>query len=141
MTHNLKASRKLPVLILDVGNDASNPEPRAVVAKYGRDDAVISEENIDYVALGYMNPHAVLFWLPRFFDYLRTKARPDTFHLESLISHLSNSGWVSSLRREATDAEVDEVSAFLDWLGTQPIMADAPPLRATAYAYAVELWK
>lgn len=141
MTPDRKNSRRLPVLILEVGNNPDNWEPKAVVAKFGRDDAVIGEENVDYVALGYMNPHAVLFWLPRFFAYIRDKARPDSFHLESVIMKLSNSGLVNQLRPEASEAEISQVSDFLGWIGTQPIMVDAPPLRQTAYDHAVELWK
>jgi hypothetical protein len=141
MTSGPKDIRKLPMLILDPANDPGNWEPKAVVAKFGKSDAVIGEDNVDYVALGYMNPGAVLFWLPRFFAYMREKAGPASFHLESIISHLSNSALVSQLRQDATEDDVKQVSDFLVWLGTQPIMVNAPPLRATAYAYAAELWR
>jgi hypothetical protein len=141
MTSDSKADRKLPMLLLDAGNDPSSWESKAVVAKFGNADAVIGEDNVDYVAIGYLTSGAILFWLPKFFDYMRTKAGPASFHLESIISHLSNSALVSQLRQEATGDDVASVGDFLAWLGTQPIMQDAPPLRATAYAYAVELWK
>jgi hypothetical protein len=133
--------RTIPILILDAANDPANPEPKAVVEKFRQPDSMIGETNIDYVALGYMTPAAALYWLPKFMAYARDHAAPDSFHLESMICKLSDSGWVNALRSEATDDEVQAVGAFLDWLRSQPIMDRAPPLRAAAYAYAVELWK
>jgi hypothetical protein len=137
----MNQTRTLPTFILDAANDPANPEPKAVVEKFRHTDAAIGETNIDYVALGYMTPGAALFWLPAFMNYIRLSADPDSFHLESMITKLADSGWVSSVRLEATAEEIGAVAAFLDWLKSQPIMDRAPPLRAAAYAYAVELWK
>jgi hypothetical protein len=141
MTQQKKNNRKFPFSILAADNDPSNWEPKQVIEKFGKFSAEIGEQNVDYVALGYMNSQAFLYWLPDFIQYMRTTAPSDSYHLESIILKLSNYSLVGDLKAEATEDEKAEIFDFLNWLGTQPIMAGAPPLRAAAYAYAVELWR
>jgi hypothetical protein len=141
MTSDSGSDRKIPSNILGVGNNPENWEPKAVIAKYGSEDAIIGEENVDYVALGYMNLEAQLYWLPRFLHYLRSSAPVDTFHFESINMRLANSQLAYEFKEAAKPSELAEVRDFLTWLRSHPMMDGAPPLRQTAYNYAVELWK
>jgi hypothetical protein len=141
MSDPKSSRRKLPLLILGEGNDPQNWEAKAVLNKYRSDDAKIGEENIDFVAIGYMNMQAIAYWIPRFFDYLRNQAPTDSFHFESMLFKLANNIWVHDFRNEASDAEVAVVRDYLAWFGKHPMMINTIDLDAAAYAYAVQLWK
>ena len=134
-------ARRIPILILDAANDPENWEPKAVQAKFRLPDAVIGEENVDYVALGYMNAGAVLYWLPRFLKYLRSDAPGESFHFESMLAKLSNANLVSDFRDDATPEELADVRDYLAWFGHHPLMVEAPDLRQAQCNLAVELWK
>ena len=129
-----------PKILLRSDSDPSDWEPKSVHEKYSRADANIGEDNVDYVALGHMNDQAARYWLPRFLDYIETRAPADSFHLEAMLFKLANNSWAASIREEAPELQ-SRVAAFLDWLKDQPIMVAAPPLRQTAYDYARELWR
>jgi hypothetical protein len=141
MASHQEKGRKLPLLFLGADNDPENWEAKAVFEKYRHTDAEIGEANVDYVALGYMNTHAMLYWLPRFFDYLRTRAPEASFHFEGMITKLSNDNLVHDLRADASEREVEAVRDFLRWFGDHPLMKDAPDLRDAAYRHAVALWR
>jgi hypothetical protein len=134
-------ARKLPALLLGADNDPANWEAKAVLEKYRVADAAIGEANVDYVALGYMNTHAMLYWLPRFFDYLRADAPEESFHFEGMITKLSNDTLVHDLRANASEDELAAVRDYLAWFGDHPLMKDAPELREAAYRHAVALWR
>ncbi len=129
-----------PLMLIGDGNDPGNWEVKSVAAKFKNADAVIGEDSVDMVALGYMSAHGAAYWLPRFIDYVQTKAPQDSFHFESLLFKLSNNLWSADVRAEMTDEAVGAVSSFLDWLGGTIIMKDAPALRAAEYAHAKCLW-
>ena len=126
---------------MNLPNEPENWEAKRVAEKFRSADAVIGEENVDYVAFIYMNLEQAIYWLPRFLEYLRAVAPRDSFHFESMIIRLSHADWVSEFRRVATPETQTVVRNFLTWLNDQPIMAGAPDLRRTAYTRAVELWK
>ena len=113
MREKNQPARKVPLLILDAANDPENWEPKAVVAKFRSADALIGEENVNYVALGYMNAGAVLYWLPRFLKYLRSDAPGESFHFESMLAKLSNANLVSDFRDDATPEELADVRDYL----------------------------
>lgn len=141
MSNSGQNVRRLPPFIIGEGNDAGNWEPKLVAEKYGKAGAEIGEENVDYVALGYMTPGAALYWLPYFFAYIRTKAAPDSFHLESMIYKLGDASWVRDLRLEASEDEVSMVTEFLTWMSAQPLLDGDTSLLRASFDHAVELWK
>jgi hypothetical protein len=131
---------KPPLLLIGAGNDPESWEVKAVAKKFSSADAQIGEENVDYVALGYMNSHGAAYWLPRFVDYLRTDAPEDSFHFDSLLTKLANNSWSPDVRAEMSEATVKKVRDFLDWLADSVVMKGAPDLRQAEYDHAKLLW-
>jgi hypothetical protein len=141
MSKNAAGTRAIPENILGIGNDIYHLEAQSVTKKYGSADAVIGEENVDTVALIYMNLEAKLYWLPRFLAYLRTKAPDDSFHFDSMNSKLADATLAYEFKAAAMDDEVGAVRDYLKWVEGHISMAGASALRQAAHSYAVELWK
>jgi hypothetical protein len=112
----------------------------AVAKKFSSADAQLGEENVDYVALGYMNSDGAACWLPRCVDYLRTEAPEDSFHFDSLLTKLANDIWSLDAKAKMSDVNVKKVRAFLDWLANNIVMTGAPDLRQAEYAHAKLHW-
>jgi hypothetical protein len=141
MSDNADNKRAIPKNILGIGNDITHLEAQSVAKKYSSAGAVIGEENVDTVALTYMNLEAKLYWLPRFLNYLRTKAPDDSFHFDSMSSKLAGEALAYEFKAAATADEVRAVRDYLKWVEGHISMAGASPLRQAAHNYAVELWK
>ena len=138
---NNNSSRNLPKNILGVTMNPESLESQEVIEKYSSPNAIIGEESVDAVALIYMNPEAILYWLPHFFDYMRCKAKPDSFHFEAILCRLTNLSWVYDIKELATTEERVMINEFIQWLGKQPYTSMAEELGQAQYAYAVQLWK
>lgn len=141
MNQDTSNARKIPENILGIGNDVYHLEAQSVANKYGSADAVIGEENVDTVALIYMNLEAKLYWLPRILNYMRTGAPADSFHFDAMNSKLADAMLAYEFKASATVDEVNEVRDFLKWVEGHISMSGASPLRQAAHNYAVELWK
>jgi hypothetical protein len=141
MIENSASARSIPENILGIGRDVYHLEAQSVAEKYGSASAVIGEENVDTVALTYMNLEAKLYWLPRFLTYFRTEAPDNSFHFDSMNSKLAESMLAYEFKAAATADEVRAVRDYLKWVEGHISMAGASPLRQAAHNYAVELWK
>ena len=134
----------LPKKILHASMNPESLESQQVIAKYSCPDALIGEESVDSVALNYMSMDAIRYWLPKFLAYLRTQAKPDSFHFDAMLMKLSNNYWAYELQANMSQAERAVVSDYLEWLGHQPhmlaVMKEVDLVKAQ-YVYAVELWK
>ena len=109
-------NRKLPRYIL---NTPPNPykhwEGQYVLDKYSNPDAVIGEDNVDHVALLFMNVEAQLYWLPKFLEYLEKQKSYDSFLYDAMLFRLSDTKFSQPLLKVATKQEVKRVRAYLDW--------------------------
>jgi hypothetical protein len=130
--------RTLPSQILAAAMDPASLESQSVVAKFGRPNAKFGEDNVDFVALLYMNAAATAYWLPHYFRYLRLEARRDSFHFESILQKLADTRWAEHIRAELSAGEIAAVADFVRWLTTDYGAADT--VRASEYAAAARLW-
>lgn len=130
--------RRIPLSILRSGIHPDNLEAQAVAAKYGVPHGIIeiSEANVDTVAMAYMNGEASLFWLPRFLDYIRSKAPVDSWHSEVMLFRLGDPETGAELRALAMPEEVAMVREYLAWYRNHP----GYPGRAQHWDRAVALW-
>jgi hypothetical protein len=135
-----KGSRGLPTDVLKPwAKVGMQLEAESVQKKYGDENSEIGENSVDYVALIYMNEAATLFWLPKFLDYLQSKAPRDSFHYESMLLKLSDEAFVKPLRRLAVGSELTFVNTYLDWLATQSHQIELDTDRQSFEA-ALKLW-
>jgi hypothetical protein len=115
-------------------------ESQDVEKKFSNPTAKICEDNVDYVALLYLNSEATLFWLPKFFSYIRC-AKLDSYHFHCILMRLSDPKFVAELASLATPEEYDEVHRFLTWLPTVPGFLEGVEPRIMRFELAKRLWK
>ncbi len=141
MSEHSTSVRSIPENILGIGNDGYHLEAQSVAAKYASPDAEIGEDNVDTIALIYMNLDARLYWLPRFLNYLRTEAPEDSFHFDSMNSKLADALFASEFKSLANADEINAVRDYLSWVESHISMRNPPALQQAAHNYAKELWK
>jgi hypothetical protein len=111
--------RKLPFNILR-HTPPLTMEANNVYEKFSKASSEIGEQSTDYVALSYLSDEAMLYWIPRFLDYLETTAPSDTFHFDVVLSRLSDVRFIEGLSKLATPIERSRVISYLDWLSVKP---------------------
>lgn len=115
-------------------------EALRVQEKYADPKAVIGENELDYIALRYMNPEAALFWLPRLVSYATVNAPKDSYHFEALLFNLSEAKFSAPLISEATDDEKRIIETFLNWLETETDFLTGSSLRQNDLNTAKRMW-
>jgi hypothetical protein len=135
-----QSSRKLPTcVILPEYTGGYHLEAQSVQDKFSNPSAKIGEQNVDYVAKIYMDERATLYWLPRFFEYLKEAAPRDSYHFDVMLFELSDATFVARLRAIATPEECAEVRAYLDWVRSETGLIDIE-CRRVQLEKAVFLW-
>jgi len=132
-------TRELPHKVVRRSSDQLHIEADEVEAKYSQKSAQIGEDSVDYVALSYLTPEASLFWLPRFFRYVKDEAPRDTYHLEVLLLTLSDRDFSGRVAPLASEVERKSVDAFLTWLAQQKDFIVLPE-RKSDLLEARKLW-
>ena len=133
--------RFLPHDILDP-SWSSRPtlEALRIREKYSHPDADIGENELDYVAILYMNTAATLFWLPNQIRYLTTCAPKDSYHFEVMLLRLSDPKFSNPLITAASTEEKRLVLEFLSWLETNTNFLTGSELRRCDFDRATEMW-
>ena len=121
-------------------NHPDNQEAGAVAAKFDVPHAnvVIGESNTDTVAFTYMNSEGILYWLPRFFAYIRTVSPVDSWHSEAMLFRLGDPDRGADLRAHALPEEVQMVQDYLEWYRDHPGFAGREDMHARAVAQWVK---
>ncbi|MGJ5082427.1 hypothetical protein [Bradyrhizobium sp. HKCCYLS3013] len=132
-------SRSLPENVLRLCFIARHRslESQQVQQKYSNPRAEIGEHSLDYVLLIYLNPEALLFWMPKLFDYLKTRAPRDTFHYDVVMMKLANQQFSEELRAVASDCEREMICQFLIWMAEN---IELSPSDLTEHQLALKHW-
>jgi hypothetical protein len=115
-------------------------EAQQVQQKYSNPRAEIGEHSLDYVLFTYLNRDALLFWLPKLFDYLKTRAPRDTYHYEVIMMNLAKRDSSEELRAVTSDSEREMICQFLIWMAENTELTSSPPNRVADYQLALKHW-